>query len=152
MEDEALATLRPYVDRGRHAYRNRAIGLYVAAGVVLAITAAVAGADFYRAGPILLVVVLALAGAGSHLWYRRLDWAKHPVLLALATAPGDVVAADVLAAPGRAGLSNERQVEIRTARASVLLTNATAELSALGEALAARCPKARVRGFDALVD
>jgi hypothetical protein len=149
MSDDGLSELRPFVDAGRHAYRNRAIGCYGAALVVLLIDVAVAGTAFLSSGPIVLVAILALAGAGFHVWYARLDWGRHPVLVALRRSPADVIAAQVLGAHGRAALLDERQVELRTASAALMLTVHRDLVAGLGAALAARCPAIRLGGFPA---
>jgi len=144
----SLEDLRPFIDAGRHAYRNRAIGAYIAAIVALAITIAVAGARFYASGPIVLVAILALVGAGFHLWYVRLGWDRHPVLIALARAPREIVAADVLPAQGREALLDERQVELRSAAgATILLTVHRDSLAGLGRTLVDHCGAIRLRGF-----
>jgi hypothetical protein len=150
--DETLAVLRPYVDRGRHAYRNRAVALYAAALVVLAITVMIAGASFYRSGPIVLVGILACGGLVFHLWYRSLDWARNRVLVALAQRPAEVIAARVLPAEGRAALIDDRQVEVRTSDATILLTVDRHELGPLRDALAAHCPSCQLRGWEAVAD
>lgn len=147
--DVTLARLRPLVDRGRHAYRNRAIGCYAGAAAVLAITAAISGSRFYAQGPMVLVGILALTGAFFHAWYRRLGWDRHPVLVALQRAPETIVRVVREPALGRAALLDERQVSISTRDASILLTVAVADLDALAEALIAHCPDARFDGFGA---
>jgi len=143
----SLDDLRPFIDAGRFAYRNRAIGAYLAAIVVLAITIALTGARFYAAGPIVLVLILLAVGAGFHVWYARLAWGRHPVLVALTRAPHDVVAAEVLPARGREALLDERQVELRTAAATILLTVHRDALVGLARALVDHCGAIRLRGF-----
>lgn len=145
--DASLADLRPIIDRARHAIRNRALGLYAAALVVMAIVAALTGASFYEQGPMVLVGILALAGAGFHLWYWRIAWERHPVLRALVNAPSEIAIAMVLPAEGRAALLDERQVEIATRNASILLTVQRSDLGPLASALAARCPSSTLKAF-----
>jgi hypothetical protein len=147
MDDASLRIVRFHVDRGRHSYRNRALGCYGAALVVLGITAAVAGAEFYRQGPMVLVGILGLAGVGFHLWYRTLSWSRHPVLIALASAPETIERAAVATAVGRARRLDERQVVISAGDASVMLTVKVTDLAGLGEALRAHCPDIELSGF-----
>jgi len=147
MHTESFGELRAFIDLGRYSYRNRAIGAYLSALLVLTVLVAIIGARFYEAGPIVLVVILGLVGAGFHAWYWRLGWSRHPVLVALAHDPSKVVAAEVLGAQGRAALLEERQVEIRTEHASIMLTLHRDMLGGLSAALASHCPSIRLIGF-----
>lgn len=146
--DLQFSALRLAIDRGRTAYRNRAIGCYVAAGVVLALTVALAGADFYKSGPMVLVGFLGLAGGGFHLWYRSLSWGRHRVLLAIRDAPERVTSATVVRAAGKAALLEERQVTIATNDAEIMLTVNVKAIGELGEALEAWCANITLEGFD----
>ncbi len=147
MTYESLRLLRFHIDRGRHTYRNFAIGAYLAGLVVVGITIAAAGAEFYSQGPMVLVGILALVGALYHAWYWRLGWSRHPVLIALETSPDEIVRAHVVVAQGKAALLNERQVVIGTEAASVMLTIERNGLEGLGEALRVHCPQAVLTGF-----
>jgi len=144
---ESFHLLRHHIDRGRHSYRNRAIGFYASALVVLALTAAVSGSSFYRQGPMVLVGILAIAGVGFHLWYRHLSWSRHPVLVALQTKPEAVTRARVMSAHGKAARLNERQVSIGTESASMMLTVRTDDLPGLATTLREHCPSASLAGF-----
>lgn len=147
MSDESLRTVRFHVDRGRHGYRNRAIGLYVAALAVVGITAAFTGADFYMQGPMVLAGMLALAGAGFHFWYWRLDWRRHPVLVALETNPDEVVRAEVVVPTRKEARLDERQVTISTKAAWLLISVNITDLEGLGDALRNHCTNVVLTGF-----
>ncbi|MEO8704594.1 MAG: hypothetical protein ABI867_31355 [Kofleriaceae bacterium] len=135
------------IDRGRHALRNRAIGLYVAAGIVVAITAAITGREFYKQGPMVLVGILVIPAVVYHLWYRRLDWDRHPVLVALRDAPERIVSAVIEPAHGREALLNESQVTISTDQRWLMLTLAKTDLDLFGKLLREHCPRIELPGF-----
>jgi len=147
MHRESFSDLRAFIDPGRTSYRNRAMGAYLSALVVLAVVVATTGARFYEAGPIVLVGILGLIGVGFHVWYWRLGWSRHPVLIALISDPSKVVAAEVLGAHGRAALLEDRQVEIRTRDATIMLTLHRDTLAGLGATLTSHCPLILLIGF-----
>lgn len=127
--------------------RSFALSFYLGAVGVAAITAYLSGSEFYRQGPMVLVALLLLAGVIYHVWYRRLSWERHPVLIALASRPEAIVRAKVMAATGRAALLEERQVTIETDEAWLMLTVRKVELPDLGRALEAYCDNVTLSGF-----
>ncbi len=144
-----MDALLAMIDRGRHTYRNFAVGLYAAAGCVVAIVAWVSGRDFYKQGPMVLVGMLVLLALVFHLLYRRLSWERHPVLIALRTAPDEIERAAVLPATGMAALNNDRQVVIGRGAHSVMLTYHRKDLPLLARLLTDYCKNIVLDGFTA---
>jgi hypothetical protein len=139
--------LRMLVDDGRFRFRGFAIGLYTAAALVLAVCVWVGGWQFYRQGPIVVVVMLGGTGALYHAWYRSLRWDRNAVLIALCDTPGDIVGVEVDSPVGLTALLDERSVTIRTRERWIMLVIKVRDLPALGRALAEQCPGADLRGF-----
>jgi hypothetical protein len=139
--------VRRSVDRARHKLRATALGGYLGALGVAAIIAYVSGLEFYRQGPMVLVAILLLVGIIYHVWYRRLSWERHPVLIALASRPETIVRAKVMEAHGRAALLEDREVTIETEGAWLMLSVRKVELPDLRRALAAYCDNIAFSGF-----
>lgn len=144
---ETFGPVRQLVDRGRAHYRNLALGCYAVALALAGITAYVSGWSFYRAGPMVLVGLLAGVGAIYHAWYRRLRWSRHPVLIALETDPAEIIDAIVTNGAGLGALGNDRFVTISISGAAIMLTVHRRELPAIAAALRAHCPSAELIGF-----
>lgn len=135
------------VDRGRQFHRNVAIGLYTAAIAVVAILVAIAGREFYRQGPIVVVAILLVTAVACHRRYASLSWDRNLVLVALRDHPHAITSATVEPAEGLAALLDQREVVIEASGHSVVLTFKRADLALLGSVLIEYCPNVVLHGF-----
>jgi hypothetical protein len=142
-----MTVLMLAVDRGRLTYRNFAIGLYAAAAVVIAICMVIAGWDFYRQSPMVVVVMLLAMAAFYHRWYASLSWDRNFVLVTLRDHPHAITSASVMENQGLAALLNERQVVIEASGHEIMLTFKVADLPLLGSVLQEYCSNITLRGF-----